>query len=54
MCIMEQLPSSKQILMFSATIPDWVGSMAKRLMKKDSITVVVGEVRRTIGVEGKE
>lgn len=41
--IEEMLPAKRQNLMFSATIPSWVGEMAKTMMK-DSLSVTVGEV----------
>ena len=49
--ILEELPASRQTLMFSATVPGWVSSLARRMMK-DPVTVVVGEVSRK-GGEGR-
>ena len=41
--IEEMLPSKRQNLMFSATIPTWVGRIAKAMMK-EPLSVTVGEV----------
>ena len=31
--ILEELPASRQMLMFSATVPGWVSSLARCMMK---------------------